>query len=534
MMRSDPYAFRDLHRGYRACRRHKRATYNALAFEIDAEAKLLDLQRELRAHSYRPGRSVCFVTGGPKPREVFAADFRDRVVHHLLVAHLERVFEPSFIHDSYACRTGKGTLAASDQLTRFLRQLTANGRRPGWALKLDVASFFASIHKDTLYGLITARVAGPELRWLTGTILFHDPTSDYRFRSLGGRVPGPASPGYAVPPAKSLFGAGNARGLPIGNLTSQFWANVYLDALDQFVKRQLRCRWYVRYVDDLVLLADDPQQLRSWRESIAGFLAEPLRLALRAEVAEPRPVRDGVTFVGWRTWWSHRVPRRQTLGSLRRRLGYFERTLTESALAGAAVAIDLSRRARPPAPRAGRPARPVLQQLHATLAAYSGHLRQGAAYQVWVDTWERHASWLGLLCRRTGWTIEMRWRAPSPWYAAPGSRAPPLARVYRHLLHAAGSEVLVFLQVGRFIELYGPQRVLAEQVLALRAAHLPRAGFGLTAGFPRARLRDFVARAIGHGWPVVLVMQHRCLATPWLIERVPRVLWAPAGVCTTS
>ena len=83
MMPGDLYTFQDLHRGYRACRRHKRATYNALAFEIDAEAKLLELQRELRAHTYRPGRSVCFVTGGPKPREVFAADFRDRVVHHV-------------------------------------------------------------------------------------------------------------------------------------------------------------------------------------------------------------------------------------------------------------------------------------------------------------------------------------------------------------------------------------------------------------------------------------------------------------------
>jgi len=176
MMRGDPYTFRDLHRGYRACRRHQRATHNALVFEIDAEVKLLDLQCELRAHTYRPGRSVCFVTEGPKPREVFGLAFRDRVVHHLLVAPLERVFEPSFIHDSYACRMGKGTLAASDQLTRFLRRLAANGRRPGWALKLDVASFFASIHKDTLYALITARVADPELRWLTRTILFHDPS----------------------------------------------------------------------------------------------------------------------------------------------------------------------------------------------------------------------------------------------------------------------------------------------------------------------------------------------------------------------
>lgn len=145
------YSFRALWRHYRQCRRTKRTTANALAFEVNAEANLLALQQELRTHTYRPGRSICFITDGPKPREVFAANFRDRAVHHLLVAHQERVFEPIFIHDSYACRKGKGALAASDRLMTFLRQVTANGRRPAWALKLDVASFFPSIHKATLY-----------------------------------------------------------------------------------------------------------------------------------------------------------------------------------------------------------------------------------------------------------------------------------------------------------------------------------------------------------------------------------------------
>jgi RNA-directed DNA polymerase len=106
------------------CHRNKRTTLNALAFEINAEANLLVLQQELRMHTYRPGRSICCLTDGPKPREVFAADFCDRVVHHLLVSHQERIFEALFIHDSYACRTGKGTLAASDRLMACLRQVT--------------------------------------------------------------------------------------------------------------------------------------------------------------------------------------------------------------------------------------------------------------------------------------------------------------------------------------------------------------------------------------------------------------------------
>jgi len=177
-----------LWRHYRECRRHKRTTLNALAFEVNAEANLLALQQELRTHTYRPGRSICFITEAPKPREVFAADFRDRVVHDLLVSHQERVFEPCFIHGSYACRKGKGTLAASDGLMRFLRQVTANGRRQAWALKLDVANFFPSIHKATLYEIIARHIQHPELLWLTRTLLFHDPTTNYLFQRRNRRL----------------------------------------------------------------------------------------------------------------------------------------------------------------------------------------------------------------------------------------------------------------------------------------------------------------------------------------------------------
>lgn len=235
-----------------------------MAFELNAEANLLALQEELRAHTYKPGRSICFITDGPKPREVFAADFHDRVVHHLLVSHHERVFEPIFIHDSYACRKGKGTLAASNRLVTFLRRVTANGKRPAWALKLDVANFFPSIYKETLYAILFQKITHPELLWLTRTLLFHDPTANYFFRSYDRNVPGPESPYYPVPRIKSLFGKHNELGLPIGNLTSQFWGNVYLNELDQFIKRKLKCRYYMRYVDDMVLLAEDKQVLEKW------------------------------------------------------------------------------------------------------------------------------------------------------------------------------------------------------------------------------------------------------------------------------
>lgn len=134
---------------------------------------------------------------------------------------------------------------------------------------------------------ICRHVCSPELRWLTETVLFHDPTSSYRFKHGSAGVAPPGSRRYPIPEQKSLFGKARKRGLPIGNLTSQCWANVYLNELDHFVKRTLRCRYYVRYVDDLVLLDDSPATLRRWREEIAEFANDRLRLRLREPDAEP-------------------------------------------------------------------------------------------------------------------------------------------------------------------------------------------------------------------------------------------------------
>jgi RNA-directed DNA polymerase len=484
--------FEELWRRYRACRRNKRNTRNALAFEIEAEAKLLELQQELRDHTYRPGRSICFVTDGPKPREVFAADFRDRVVHHLLVHRLERVFEPRFIHDSYACRAGKGTLAASDRLMQFLRRITANGRRAAWALKLDVASFFPSIHKQTLYGIIAQHVRDPEVLWLTRAVLFHDPTRDYHFRSREAS-PGPETNCYPIPAHKSLFGKNNERGLPIGNLTSQFWGNVYLNELDQLVKRTLRCRYYIRYVDDMVLLSEGREQLVRWRGEIEQFLDRRLRLVLRAEAQEPVPVRRGIDFVGWKTWWNYRVPRRRTVSRLRHVVETFQRRRVRPAFGGLAQRLELTSGGN-----GGEDA--GVAQLRASLASYAGHLRHGAAWGDWVRTWADHP-WLSLLMRREGWAFAVRWPQRHP--------ARRFRDRYAQTVRSAGDDCLTFFRVGRFIEFYGPQRLLAERVLLLRRVYLPRAGYGLAAGFPVWLAARFAQRALHQGYAVVALSHGR-------------------------
>jgi retron-type reverse transcriptase len=497
----DLYSFRELWRHYRRCRHNKRNTINALAFEVNAEANLLALQRELRAHAYRPGRSICFVTDGPKPREVFAADFRDRVVHHLLVSHQERLFEPMFIHDSYACRKDRGTLAASDRLTEFLRRVTSNGRRTAWALKLDVASFFPSIDKDVLFALLARCVRHPELRWLARAVLFHDPTADYQFHWRGSFVHPPGSSRYPVPAQKSLFGKQNERGLPIGNLTSQFWANVYLNEVDQFVKRRLRCRHYLRYVDDMILLSRDREDLARWRAEIAEFLRTRLKLELRADWSEPFLVGRGIDFVGWKTWWNRRLPRRRTLGNLRARLDRFERAAVRPLWGGLARYIDLrsgcgaTLRARASGDEA-----PSVAHLHATVASYAGHLRHGAAVRDWAHVWD-HYPWLALLFEREGWTVHQRW--------PPGPIARPrrFQQQYGELVRPARQDCLVFSRVGRFIEFYGPQRLIAERCLGLRRCYAPRAGYAFTAGFLARLAGVYRSRAVRAGLAVVDVEQ---------------------------
>jgi Mismatch repair ATPase (MutS family) len=506
----DLYSFRDLWWHYRQCRCNKRTTANALAFEVDAEANLLALQQELRAHSYRPGRSICFITDGPKPREVFAADFRDRVVHHLLVAYQERVFEPIFIHDSYACRKGKGTLAASDRLMRFLRQVTANSRRPAWALKLDVANFFPSIHKVTLYAILARHTKHPEALWLTHTLLFHDPTSHYRFQSRKGYMPGPESPHYPVPSAKSLFGKHNQRGLPIGNLTSQFWGNVYLNKLDHFVKRTLKCRYYLRYVDDMVLLGQDRKTLVQWVAAIEQFLRERLKLTLRPELTAPFPVGKGIDFVGWKTGWNRRLPRRRTLGNMRARLEAFERVAVQTVQSGMAQRVDLRRQDK---------ARSV-ERLRAVLASYSGHLQHGTAWRTWEALWIKYP-WLAALFVRAGWALEDRWSQRRI------ARMPSFQAQYWRLARHAGHDALVFFQVGRFVEFYGPQRTAAAQILALRTVALPRAGYAFTVGFPVHLSGLYTARALRQGLIVVEVRQGLVRRGGGCISRLPGAVVIP-------
>jgi RNA-directed DNA polymerase len=284
-------SFERLVAAYVDCRRTKRNSKSALAFEQDLERNLCKLHEDLVAGDYRPGRSICFVVTRPKPREVWAADFRDRVVHHLLYNHIAPRFHAAFTADTCACIPGRGTLYAARRLEHQVRSITQNWSRPAWYLKCDLANFFVAIDKRVLCAQLAARLAEPWWMQLAETILFHDPRVDVELRS-------PPALLRLVPPHKSLFNAPADRGLPIGNLSSQFFANVYLDALDQHVKHRLRAPRYVRYVDDFVLLHESPQWLNAVLVDVAAFLPRELGAQLNPRKTVLQPIERGIDFVG--------------------------------------------------------------------------------------------------------------------------------------------------------------------------------------------------------------------------------------------
>lgn len=285
------FSFADLAQAYYDCRRRKRNSRSALDFELHLERNLAQLDRELRDGSYQPGRSICFVVTHPKPREVWAAQFRDRIVHHLLYNKIAPRFHASFIADSCACIPERGTLYAATRLEKKIRSITQNWQKPAYYLKCDLANFFVAIDKHVLSRLLLARIPEPWWRDLTRQILFHDPRGNHQVR-------GQQDLFALVPPHKQLTRQESHLGLPIGNLSSQFFANVYLNELDQFAKHQLRARHYVRYVDDFILLHESAQWLTEAYARIKAFLPERLHAQLNPRKTVLQPIERGVDFVG--------------------------------------------------------------------------------------------------------------------------------------------------------------------------------------------------------------------------------------------
>jgi RNA-directed DNA polymerase len=313
---SNIFSYKAIHRNYLKCRKNKRNSINALKFEINAEENILNLERQLKNKSYHPSRCILFTAQKPKVREIFASDFCDRVIHHLLIEKLTEIWEPIFINDSYACREGKGTHKAVVRLQKFLRQITKNGNMKAYYLQLDIKDFFISINKDILLDLIKSKVKDPEVLWLVKETILWDCTKDYSER-------GNPKLRLAIPSNKSLFGKNNERGLPIGNLTSQFFANIYLNELDQFVKHTLKAKYYIRYVDDFVILGHHPGDLKQFKYRIESFLVNRLKLTLHPKRQKLLPVSSGIDFLGYIVRQDYTLVRNRVLNNFKSKLGQF-------------------------------------------------------------------------------------------------------------------------------------------------------------------------------------------------------------------
>ena len=348
----------DLHRAYRAARAAKKPSHNQMRFEAFWMSGIMDLQQRIRAGTWQPASANCFTTVRPKAREIHAPDFSDRVVHHWLVPQLERVFEPGFIHDSFSNREGKGTHAAVDRLKGFVRQVHS-GQGGGYFLQLDIKNFFNSLYRPELWARLKRRMVSAgvplEAQKVAHALLRYPPVRQgVAYRST------PAERA-AVPPHKRLENAKPGCGLPIGNLSSQFFANVCLDALDQFVKHVLKAPRYIRYVDDFVLVHESREQLAIWQQQIEDFLRTQLRLELKAD-RKLLPLSQGIDFLGYVIYPTHSRVRRRVVSHLRERLGEWQaRYVTGNHI---------------------RASSDQLKAVHSVYGSYAGHMQHAQSFRL--------------------------------------------------------------------------------------------------------------------------------------------------------
>ena len=310
------FTFKNVYRAYKACRKHKTNTLNALKFEQNLLENLWDLVYDLQNRSYKIGQSICFLTHSPKLREVFAADFRDRVVHHLLINAIEPYYEKRFINDLYNNRKKRGIHQAVKKAQSYMHKT-----HKGYYLQLDIKGFFYNLDKNILfknmfdelsehkfddvsltpYGKHVGTVGchfnaardnyKKEIFYLLNKIIYHDPTRNYRFK-------GDKSKLKLLPEHKTLFLLPKHKGLAIGNLTSQFFGNVYMSRFDNYLKRELKVKCYLRYVDDFVLFDKSKERLEALLAQISYYLKENLALKLREDV-KLKPHSSGLDFLGY-------------------------------------------------------------------------------------------------------------------------------------------------------------------------------------------------------------------------------------------
>lgn len=300
------FSFSNIYNCYMACRKNKATKANTLEFEANLLENLWKLHDELNGKTYRIGKSICFLTHSPKLREVFAANFRDRVAHHILVKELEAFYEKKFISDVYNNRKNKGIHKGAKKAQSFMQRY-----KDGYYLQLDIKGFFYNLDKNILFKTLFEDISKSELKqkedilWLANKIIYHKPQHSFVFKGDRKKLD-------ALPAHKTLFKIAPSKGLAIGNLTSQFFANVYMNGFDNFVKRELKVKSYLRYVDDFVLFDDSKERLQELKRLIEGYLEKNLSLELRSDT-KLKPFKEGLDFLGYVIRPNYRLVRQRVV-----------------------------------------------------------------------------------------------------------------------------------------------------------------------------------------------------------------------------
>jgi len=301
---SQVVTFENLLLAYNKARKGKRSRDEVAYFMMNYEYELLDLQKELVTGQYKPRAYRQFIIYERKPRTISAASFRDRVVHHAIMNIVEPLLDRSFIFDSYACRKNKGVHAAVDRYQRWSEKYY-------YALKLDIASYFPSIDHQILKQQLQHKIKDKKVLWLLNRILAFAPQTGSK------RVVYFSGDDLLTPLERRI-------GLPIGNLTSQFFANLYLNELDHFIKEKLKVSAYLRYVDDMVLLSNNKLELHDWHKKIAKRL-EKVRLKIHPRKANVFTVRSGVDVLGYNVFPDYRLLRNDNGHRFSRKLRKFSK-----------------------------------------------------------------------------------------------------------------------------------------------------------------------------------------------------------------
>lgn len=283
-------SFENLLEAYKEARKGKRCKNEVLQFGYNLEENLINIQNHLIWKSWSPGKYRTFYVYDPKKRLISAPPFEDRVVHHALIKVIEPIFERKFVFDSYACRKNKGIHAAVLRLQSFLKRAKRNFQKV-YVLKADISSYFPSINHQILFNILKRTIRDKNVLWLCEKIIYE---SGYR-----------------------------QHGIPVGSLTSQLFANVYLDALDHYVKDDLGVKFYVRYMDDFIIIGNSKEVLWELLEKIKNFLLK-LKLHLNPKT-NVFPAYRGVDFAGYRTWATHILPRKRNVKNFRNKVKWMKK-----------------------------------------------------------------------------------------------------------------------------------------------------------------------------------------------------------------